>query len=344
VPKKRSPGGKMMANYFSRVEFVTEDEFITPSILPLYGTESRFVYYAFNQHFNPFEIRKYEIQMEVLDLSIQKALELKDEAVRVVSDLDLRFVGPEKETFEDREILVLTNLCNRLQGITGRHKIIYDMANMSNYLFTNRTYSSIRDAIFNDISYIDQAINTKTRDYGIGRNSTAVSKWSDRIRYIKNEFGLAVKPLIEQNLSSNLNIVNGLVSNPLDYVSYTSILEMPSTVINNLPTIENKFEKSYRYKDVSTLEQRAPNLNLDFACLDINVGKNPNDASSANLTCIESQDNADIYVLVGHAHNSVSSPRFALLSEIRSDLLNNSIYLCKTHHIEGENQYFLLGT
>jgi hypothetical protein len=349
IPKKRNPRGKLLTNYsIPNLEFITEDEFIAPTTLSLAGGQQYYVYFTFDQHFNPFEIRKYEFQMEVLDLSIKKALELKEQAIQTISVLD-RYGIPDFVPAGSKKLflgqygqgaLELVDLCQKLQGITGRSKEVYDKAQEPDYWFTNKTYNLIRTEIMKDISYINRRTNTRTRDYGTTANSTAVSKLADPIRYIRNEFGSAVKPEIKQNLFNNLEISNGFTSNQSNQALYTSTLEMSTVAVSDLPTIEDKFEKFHRYEDSPTLKQKAENLNLNFVCLDAS-DRNP---AATKMAFIESQSLDDVYVLVGHANNSVSSPNFVLLSEASSNLLNNSTYLCKTHYIDGENQYFLLGT
>jgi len=326
VPKKRNPRGKLSTNHSTpNLEFITEDQLITPSVLPLTSIEQNYVYFTFSQHFKFSEARKYEFQMTILDLSIGRASKLKKLALRILST-----------RYSPDNIPDLVDLCAKLQGITGYQKEIYDRMQKNNYLITNKAYNLIKNEIMKDVSYIDQRTNTSTRDYGSGANSTAVSKWSVPIRHIRNEFGAVVKPVIKQNLSNNTVVFNNVTTTPLNQVLYTSRVEMLTTVVNSLPTIEDKFEKFHRYEDISSLKEKAENLNLDFVCLDV-----ASDDGSIKTAFVESQDVADVYALVNHSYNSVSSPNFVLLSEI-SDTLNNSTYLCKTYYEDGENQYFLL--
>ena len=334
IPKKKNPIGKFLSAYStSGLEFISEKRTISPKLLPLSGIESDYVYFTFKQLFEENDVRKYEFELKIIDLSIKKALELKERALRILSIMDNA-----KEIRKTKQFL---NLCDKLQGITGSHKDLYDKVQRNNFLITDRTYNLLRREIMNDLRHIDQTININQRNFSAFANTVAFSRMGSPIKSFNNEFGEPVRSKLKQNLSNNIEVFDGRVNNPSNDYLFTSRITIPTTNITNIPEFNNKFEKSYREKDTGTLNQKAQNLNLDFSCTE---KQKIEDLDRSSIEIITSQEFDDVYVLVNHSNANVTCPNFVLLADLPSNLLNNSTYLCKTHYVDSENQYFLLGT
>ena len=341
IPKKRNPQGNYLTYYsVSNLEFIAENTHITPQIVNLSGIETDFVYFKFEQLFSIHEVRKSEFEMGVLDISIKKATELRQEAADFISRAD----SLTKLDIPSAELPKLIELCIKLQGITGHQKEIYNRALKNNFLVTYSTYNLLRTEMLADIAHIDKKIHIQTRNYGVGKKSTAVSRTADPVKYLRNEFGVAVKPNLREGLTSNLRVRGGSLTSVPNQALYTAISTIPTTIIDSLPSLEEKFERRSQYKDDSSLKIKAPNLNLDFACTNVGVQTNIKEGTRSTLTCIESENFDDVRVLLSHSYNSVSSPNFVLISEAGRSLVNNSSYLCKTHYADGENQYFVIET
>ena len=338
IPKIRSLPTFRSTYFPSSLRYVSEKTHIEPDIVSLAGTNGRFVYFTFRQLFKSDvpEERKYEFVLSVEDKSVLRAAELQKSARQLIRQMD---------SFSEIEMLAsevpeLIRVCGALHGIRGMYRKVYDDVRKRNYLITNRTYSMIEKEILADLKFIDGGIEHNAKDGLRTASINADSRTTPVAIEVRNEFGHLPAPKTNESLSSDLDIRSGFTSDSPDRTLYTTTMVIPTIIVDELPTFEDKYRRSDSFKEGSLLKNKAPNLNLDFACLDAPT----DDKSASSLTCIESQNFDDVYILVNHAHNSVSSPEFMPLVEARQNLLNNSNYLCKTHHIDAENQYFILET
>ena len=341
VPYMNDPHGGLLTTYFnSNLKYREEERHIEPELLSILGVEGNFTYFAFSQLFGPHRKRKYDFNMVLLDISVNKALNLRERAINFINTVD----SMSKLDIVSQDLPDLTSLCYNLQDITGQNKEIYNRASKNNFLVTDRTYYLLKREMLQDISFIDQKIKIKTRNYG-SAVGMSVSKRAAPVRQISHSFKIVVEPLLHENMTSDLNIENGLVVNREERtsVTYTKSLNIPTVVIKSLPSLENNFKRINKYEEDSTLKVKAPSLNIDFACLELVDSKSENTTRS-NIRCVKSVDMDEIYILLSHSYASVSSPNFVLLSDFRTVLTTNSNYLCKTNFIDGENQYFILET
>ncbi len=337
TPKKKLITYVKHTSYLSP-KYLAEEESIKPKLLPISGTGNGIFYFYFDQHFAIYDKKKYKVKVSVIDKSIIKANDLKNDITKI--NKIILNISNQEDITEDI-VLKIKETANMAENVQKKQKQIYQEA-ISATSFDLKTLSNLVDEFKKEIFYIDQKIglngkrfhNTKTKDWpeNSGLNT---------FNYFEKEFKKEVlfdfkqerrNTLIISKLP-NLPILKVPIQNNIEYLLKNNLKVKK---VENLPSFKSSYSKTYAYENEQTLKNKAENYNIDFTSK-VNSQYVPN-----TQDFIIEKSNEQIYVLSGHHENNVTAEIFVPLQEIRQDLLSNSTYLCKTEMTESENQYFIL--
>ena len=337
TPKKKLITYVKHTSYLSP-KYLAEEESIKPKLLSISGTGDGIFYFYFDQHFAIYDKKKYKVKVSVIDKSIIKANDLKNEIIKI--NKIILNIGNQKDITEDI-VLKIKETVNMAENIQKKQKQIYQEA-ISATSFDLKTLSNLVDEFKKEIFYIDQKIGLDGKRF----HNTNTKDWPENsglntFNYFEKEFKREVKFDLKQERQNKLKIDKHpklpiLKKTTQDSVEYFLKNKIKIKKIESIPSFDRSYSKRHSYDQEQTLKNKAENYNIDFTSK-VNSQYVPN-----TQDFIIEESNEQIYVLSGHHENNVTAEIFVPLQEIRQDLISNSTYLCKTEMTESENQYFIL--
>jgi hypothetical protein len=334
-------------NYYGD-PYESENKEITPEVVSLQGVEDGIVYFFFHQHFDghennpPYVKRKYKFQVGVIDVSVQKAIEAREQIIEFSRGIR-SFEDPEELEEIEEELIRIVELAEKIRQ---KQNEVYQSVLSGQYDKSFNFIDELTTQFKKDIKYMNSRISF------YGRNIEKNDK-TDRPDYsginpysvIEKEF----KKIVNFNFKSqyrNLLPINNLPSLPTvpiellltATVNYDKLINLKAKILNDLPVLKAGYSKNTKFEQKQSLQQRAEKYNLNF------VDSVLDNKMSDEITLTTDETNLPVYILFGHNDEVVTVPNFVLLSEVQENLLTNSSYLCKTSMVEAENQYFILET
>lgn len=326
------------SNSFISPKYLSESEAIIPQVIAISNIDKNIVYFYFDQHFEINDKRKYKVKIDVIDKTINKAIEAKEFFI----SSNMLFSTLKKEDNITEAILKQAVSCAVLaEKIQQKEKEIYKVI-IETRKINLKILSELNKELKNEVRFIDNKLVINKRRFSNNNlkdnpKDTGLNVFSSFEKDFKKEISFSFKQEYRSLLSNRNSTELIKIQKPVDnIIDYFLDKKIKIKNVRKLPSFETTYSKRHLYDNEQSLRKKAENYNLEF------VDKTDKSTLIKYDNFIENSEKEQIYVLNGHYENNVTSETFIPLSEI--NLNTGSTYLCKTEMVESENQFFVLET